>query len=721
MSSLKNHAPSAQQPARSPAKEPQPTSVGASQSMAVDHVAVPPDPRADLLGLQQVAGNEAVSQSISQLLQAESTLAPTGGALIQRQCAACAASAAAGGGKCAKCQEEEQTLQRKVTGGAPALAAHIPASVQTALQASGGQPLDGKTRAFMETRFGQNLDHVRVHTDANAVQAAADLDANAFTVGNAIWFGNRQYQPEAPAGLHLLAHELAHTIQQRGQTPGVQTALRIGATNDPLETMADRAADAVLGQGQLPGLGASTPVIRRKPKVSPVAGKPEERYVALDNGDRYRVVRDVTWVDKKETYRTDVGPKIGLDADSKNFWLQVDWCRTDGKGDRKGEVKLGADVPAQAIEFLKNAGDAIRRGEDPRTALSKVNLTPFISVVVAQSKRYSVDVKATTTVDPIAGQVKKGGVEATIKLPQGEISGNVQITAPQGGQSTPGVEAGVGFKTTFGGPKKVECPVRERVIARPQVTYTCYKETPEHPETRTRPVMDTPTSYLYFKYMNDQFEDNVKAPGGARNPEEQRQLEERLQKGYQVTAISGFASPEGPQKPAPNFIGNNALSEQRAKAAKTWIENKCKPATPSLLQMRQPQKLDCFAANVQSSGGGELYTKTKQVKGKEREVEGRELAEHAVGEFQKNPDEEGRLTDEERETLKKREGSPEKQAELVYPLLRRAEISLQKEIQQEYQVTVPASSVKLDSCPREVLEAADEDFQPVAPVVKPQK
>jgi hypothetical protein len=67
-----------------------------------------------------------------------------------------------------------------------------------------------------------------------------------------------------------------------------------------------------------------------------------------------------------------------------------------------------------------------------------------------------------------------------------------------------------------------------------------------------------------------------------------------------VTAIVGAASPEGPQPPGPNFIGNDALSEARAVAAQKWIENKCKPAAPSPLQMRKPQQLNCFAGNLNS-------------------------------------------------------------------------------------------------------------------------
>jgi hypothetical protein len=79
-----------------------------------------------------------------------------------------------------------------------------------------GRPLDPRTRGTMETAFGADLSSVRVHDDARAAEAAADVHAAAFTVGQDVVFGRGQYAPSTSAGRELLAHELAHTIQQRG-------------------------------------------------------------------------------------------------------------------------------------------------------------------------------------------------------------------------------------------------------------------------------------------------------------------------------------------------------------------------------------------------------------------------------------------------------------------------------------------------------------------------
>ena len=69
----------------------------------------------------------------------------------------------------------------------------------------------------MEPRFGHDFSLVRVHADQPAADAARGLAARAFTVGEHIVFGNRQYAPDGTAGRGLLAHELAHTIQQRNR------------------------------------------------------------------------------------------------------------------------------------------------------------------------------------------------------------------------------------------------------------------------------------------------------------------------------------------------------------------------------------------------------------------------------------------------------------------------------------------------------------------------
>jgi hypothetical protein len=72
-------------------------------------------------------------------------------------------------------------------------------------------PLPTTVRAFFEPRLGYNLSHVRVHMDPYAAEA---VQARAFTFGQHIVFGQGQYVPDTSEGQRLLAHELAHVIQQ---------------------------------------------------------------------------------------------------------------------------------------------------------------------------------------------------------------------------------------------------------------------------------------------------------------------------------------------------------------------------------------------------------------------------------------------------------------------------------------------------------------------------
>lgn len=117
---------------------------------------------------------------------------------------------------CTECEEEESQarLQRRVTAGETTMAGEAPPIVQKTLQST-GQPLDRATRAFFEPRFGRDLSSVRVHTDPRADESTRAVSALAYTVGRDIVFGPGNYAPHNREGRKLLAHELAHVVQQR--------------------------------------------------------------------------------------------------------------------------------------------------------------------------------------------------------------------------------------------------------------------------------------------------------------------------------------------------------------------------------------------------------------------------------------------------------------------------------------------------------------------------
>lgn len=116
-----------------------------------------------------------------------------------------------------------------------------------------GRPLDEPTRLDMEARFGQDFTQVRVHSEGAAAMTACHAGAHAYTSGQHIAFAPGRYDPASTSGRSLLAHELAHVVQQ--QRGGAHPALGAGASH---EHGADAAAAAYsAGSGPVSVAGAT--------------------------------------------------------------------------------------------------------------------------------------------------------------------------------------------------------------------------------------------------------------------------------------------------------------------------------------------------------------------------------------------------------------------------------------------------------------------------------
>ena len=164
------------------------------------------------------AADAALSENASLPPWLFSRMAPRN--VAQRACSC------GGSGKCQKCEEEEKekaTVRRKSSSCRPR-SGEAPASVQRVLD-SPGRPLDAATRDFFESRFRHRFDRIRIHADGDAAASADEIDALAYTVGDHVVFGRARYAPESSEGRKLLAHELAHTVQQRA-TPAVARVVR---------------------------------------------------------------------------------------------------------------------------------------------------------------------------------------------------------------------------------------------------------------------------------------------------------------------------------------------------------------------------------------------------------------------------------------------------------------------------------------------------------------
>jgi len=187
--------------------------------------------------------------------------------VLQRKCAC--GTHTVGGDKCEACESKKRVLQRRGEGSDVRDAA--PRAVFDVLR-SPGQPLDQPSRSFMQSGFGRDFSRVRIHTDASAAASARAVNALAYTVGRDIVFDTGRYAPRTLEGRHLLAHELAHVVQQGSGSVTAKSALSVLPAGDASEREADASADRVLGgSNNTPvALSSVTPSVQRKCFSGPI-------------------------------------------------------------------------------------------------------------------------------------------------------------------------------------------------------------------------------------------------------------------------------------------------------------------------------------------------------------------------------------------------------------------------------------------------------------------
>jgi hypothetical protein len=218
-------------------------------------------------------------------------ISPARSVLLQKKCACGPGSSS---GECEACQRREreqhqqeekkkeerkgQTVQRAAAGRAPAVAT-APPIVGSVLN-SPGRSLDASTRSFIEPRFGRDFSSVRVHTGPQAAESARAVNAHAYTVGQDIVFDHGKYDPGSQSGRQLLAHELAHTVQQHGlQRSAEGVSLGESSEYHHLEREADSVAHAVMSGSSVPVLATrpARPLVSRATATSKPPVKEDEK------------------------------------------------------------------------------------------------------------------------------------------------------------------------------------------------------------------------------------------------------------------------------------------------------------------------------------------------------------------------------------------------------------------------------------------------------------
>jgi len=165
------------------------------------------------------------------------------------------------------------SLQRQTD--RPTQAPSVPTSAREVVF-SPGQPLDHAARSWMEPKFGHDFSGVRVHTNSQAAESANSVRARAYTFGNNIVFGTGQYFPAAAVGRQLLAHELAHVVQQDNALQGAGDR-KVNDAQDASEREADAIAKNVHDGVQITVPRLAMPVSLARKEKDQDKGKAPDR------------------------------------------------------------------------------------------------------------------------------------------------------------------------------------------------------------------------------------------------------------------------------------------------------------------------------------------------------------------------------------------------------------------------------------------------------------
>jgi len=179
--------------------------------------------------------------------------APGSGSLVQQE--------AAGLGPGKRTLVEQAYAQ---TAPAPNAAAPQLAPAAGGTSGAGGSPLPQPIQRKFEGSLGADLSGVRVHTGADSAASAESVSARAYAVGSNIHFGAGQYDPGSQGGEHLLAHEVAHTVQQSKGSSGPQYQLEVSQPGNRAEAEADAAAEAMVA-GRPTSVSAAPRAVNRVP------------------------------------------------------------------------------------------------------------------------------------------------------------------------------------------------------------------------------------------------------------------------------------------------------------------------------------------------------------------------------------------------------------------------------------------------------------------------
>ncbi|SHM56719.1 protein of unknown function [Chitinophaga jiangningensis] len=482
---------------------------------------------------------------------------------VIRRCAACDAA-----------DKEEKIQPRSLAGtirrsNDGVRGSQVSSSVSDSIAATrgGGSAMSADTRDFMESRFGSDFSGVRIHDGGYAANLSNELNAQAFTIGNDIYFNAGKYSPETSSGKHLLAHELTHTLQQGG---GGKSIERKPISDNVIRRVPQYYTPQDIGTSRTVDL----PVERRgNVSVTP------------------RVTRQLA---QCECRRTSDSQRTGwfMNPDLNNFVIAFSYCRNDFRAD------MYAQLESEANEWLNGRGEPEGRltvGTDFTFGIGNTVSRITLSGILGNDG-------SGTGPGSIPSGHGGGGVDLGLNLGLGAIrgqdvrlllGGNYMNWPNIPGLANPhewGLRGGLGigpwslsFSTTRIGdqdqtymfnfgyrretpPERPRCERRACICPPPRRIYTCENLEQEDDTPAPDPVaLPDQEIQHYFEY-NSTNEPTTEPELVSANRDNLAEVVRQVGAGSTIISIRGYASPEGGERSV-----NQSLALDRGVAWRNMI------------------------------------------------------------------------------------------------------------------------------------------------------
>jgi hypothetical protein len=328
-------------------------------------------------------------------------------------------------------------------------------------QLGSGRLLDSGVKSRMESAFGVGFGHVRVHTDATAAGLSTNLNARAFTIGRDVAFGSSEYRPGTLVGDALIAHELAHVVQQEGAVSSVAPMEQGDTAYNALEEEADLSAAvgaivslrggseralAAIAQNTMPRLKSGLRLSRCR-----CEGKSTAELERAQRGIASRMGNPEANADKI----IEIIDNLGSDAD--DVLITIGPIRDDSQANELAGSEAGQRILQRAIEALRNGNLYARSRADELEKILQARTSAPAPQVSPANQNAIARINAAINADPRKTQYLQASLPlrlpVTIYRPDLEMSGGVYYDPSMPSTAAEGVDVGITYGAIWTSPR----------------------------------------------------------------------------------------------------------------------------------------------------------------------------------------------------------------------------------------------------------------------------